>query len=111
MSLAHGYAYSIPVTPRSIYCQAVYSSVLSSVNQSTFSNSFSSETIWSIKLKFYKEPPYEVGTNACSNGPGHSTKMAAMPIYGKKHLKIFFSRTRKLMTLGLVCSIGVVGPI
>ena len=23
----------------------------------------------------------------CSNGPGHMTKMAAMPIYGKKHKK------------------------
>ena len=28
-------------------------------------------------------------------------KMAAMPIYGKNHLKIFFSRTRRPMTLGL----------
>ena len=36
----------------------------------------------------------------CSNGPGHMTKMAAMPIYGKNHLKIF-SRTRRPMTLGL----------
>ena len=30
----------------------------------------------------------------------HMTKMAAMSIYGKKHLKIF-SRTRRPMTLGL----------
>ena len=37
----------------------------------------------------------------CSNGPGHMTKMAAMPIYGKNPLKIFFSRTRRPMTLGL----------
>ena len=41
------------------------------------------------------------GTKVCSNGPGHMTKMAAVPIYGKNPLKIFFSRTRKLMTLGL----------
>ena len=27
------------------------------------------------------------------NNPGHMTKMAAMPIYGKKASKIFFSRT------------------
>ena len=27
------------------------------------------------------------------NNPGHMTKMAAMPIYGKNPLKIFFSRT------------------
>ena len=32
---------------------------------------------------------------------GHMTKMTATPIYGKKHLKIFFSRTRRLMILGL----------
>ena len=41
------------------------------------------------------------GTKVCSNGPGHVTKMAAMPIYGKNPLKIFFSRTRRPMTLGL----------
>ena len=35
------------------------------------------------------------------NGPGHMTKMAASPIYGKNPLKIFFSRTRRQMTLGL----------
>ena len=27
---------------------------------------------------------WEGGTNVCSNGPGHMTKMAAMPIYGTK---------------------------
>ena len=36
-----------------------------------------------------------------SNCFGHMTKMADMPIYGKNPLKIFFSRTRRLMTLGL----------
>ena len=30
--------------------------------------------------------------------PGHMSKMAAMPIYGKNPLKIFFSKTGKLMT-------------
>ena len=29
------------------------------------------------------EPPWEGGTKVCINGPGHRTKMAAMPIYGK----------------------------
>ena len=37
-------------------------------------------------------------TKVCSNGPGHRTKMAAIP-YGKNPLKI--SRTRRQMTLGL----------
>ena len=59
----------------------------------TFSNIFSSETAWPIKAKFYVEPPLEGGTKVCINGPGHMTKMAAMPIYGKNPSKIFFSRT------------------
>ena len=33
--------------------------------------------------KFYVEPPWEGGTKVYINGPGHMTKMAAMPIYGK----------------------------
>ena len=49
----------------------------------TFSNVFSSETAWPIKAEFYVEPPWEGGTKVCINGPGHMTKMAAMPIYGK----------------------------
>ena len=48
-----------------------------------FSNVFSSETAWPIKAKFYVEPPWERGTKVCINGPGHMTKMAATPIYGK----------------------------
>ena len=27
------------------------------------------------------------GTKVCSNGPGHMTRVAAMPIYGKNHKK------------------------
>ena len=37
----------------------------------------------------------------CSNSPGHISKMAAVPIYGKNLKKIFFSRTKRLMTLKL----------
>ena len=47
------------------------------------------------------ETPQDGRTKVCSNGPGHMTKVAAMPIYGKNPLKIFFSRTRRPMTLGL----------
>ena len=50
---------------------------------STFSNIFSSETTRLIEAKFHVEPPWDGGTKVCSNGPGHMTKMAAMPIYGK----------------------------
>ena len=35
------------------------------------------------------------------NGQGHMTKMAAMAIHSKNHLKIFFSRTRRPMILKL----------
>ena len=36
-----------------------------------------------IKVKFHEEPPWDGGTKVCSAGPGHMTKMATMPIYGK----------------------------
>ena len=40
------------------------------------------------------EPPLKWGTKVYINGPGHMTKMAAMPIYCiGKTLIIFFSRT------------------
>ena len=55
----------------------------SSVRLFTFSNVFCSETAWPIKAKFNVEPPWEGGTVVCINGPGHMTKMAAKPIYGK----------------------------
>ena len=43
----------------------------------------SSETAWPIKAKFYVGPPWEGGTKVYIKGPGHMTKMATMPIYGK----------------------------
>ena len=46
-------------------------------------NIFSSETAWPIKAKLYVEPPWEGVTKVYINGPGHMTKVAAMPIYGK----------------------------
>ena len=44
---------------------------------------FSTETAWPIKAKFYVEASWEWGTKVYINGPGHMTKMATMPIYGK----------------------------
>ena len=55
-----------------------------SVVRPPFSKIFSSETAWPIKAKFYVEPPWEGETKVYINGPGHMTKMAAMPIHGKK---------------------------
>ena len=39
-----------------------------------------------------------MGTNVCSNGPGHMTNMATMPIFNKKPWKNF-SGTKRAMTL------------
>ena len=48
---------------------------------STVSNIFYSETFWLIEAKFHVEPPWNGGRNLFSNGPGHMTKLAAMPTY------------------------------
>ena len=50
--------------------------------ESTFSNFFFLETAWPIGAKFYVEPLLDEGMIDCSNGPGHMTNMATMPIYG-----------------------------
>ena len=46
---------------------------------STFSNIFSSKTTGPIEAKFHMESPWDGVTKICSNGPGHMTKMAAIP--------------------------------
>ena len=53
------------------------------VCMSTFSNIFFSETTGPIETKFHMEPPWDGGSKDCSNGPGHMTKMAGVPVYGK----------------------------
>ena len=60
----------------------------------TISNVFFSETTRPIKVKFYVEPPWKGGTKVYINGPGHITKIAAMPIYGKT-LKNLLLQNRK----------------
>ena len=55
------------------------------------------------------EPPCEGGTKVCS-GLGHMTKMAATPIYGINPLKIFFSRTKGPVILGLGMQHWGLGP-
>ena len=63
-----------------------------SVVHTHFSKIFS-ETAWPIKVKFYVEHPWVGKTKVESRNPGHMTKMAATPIYGKNHSKIFSFRT------------------
>ena len=41
----------------------------------------------------------EGGTKVCINSPGHMSKMATTPIYGKTYFKIFFYRTVSPMNL------------
>ena len=48
---------------------------------STFSNIFSSETTGPIEAKIHVASPWDGGTKVRSNGPGHMTKMTAVPIY------------------------------
>ena len=51
-----------------------------------------------MEAKFYVQALWVGVTKVPSNGHGHMTKMAAMPIYGK-NLKIVFSRTEQPMIL------------
>ena len=53
------------------------------ISDSIFLNFFSSVTTRPFEVKLHMEPPWDGGTKVYSNGAGHMTKMAAMPIYGK----------------------------
>ena len=50
---------------------------------------------------FHIEPPGVEENKMFPNEPGHMINMADMPVYDKIFLKIFFSRTYKLMALKL----------
>ena len=75
-------------------------------SDSTFANFFSLETAESIEAKFHVEPPWDWGTKVYSNGQGHMTNMAAMPIYGKNLRKYSPLEPNIWLTWKLVCSIG-----
>ena len=74
--------------------------VRASVHHPPFSKIFS-KTAWPIKAKFHMEPQWDGGTKVCSRGLGHMTKMAARPYMATKPSKVFFSRTKRPMTLWL----------
>ena len=63
---------------------------------SKISNISETGPIW---VRFYIEHLCLTRTEVYVVGPGHMTKMAVMPIYGKNPLKIFFSRTISQMIL------------
>ena len=53
-------------------------------SDSTFSNLFFFlETAKLIEAKFQMERPWDRGTKVCSNGPGHMTSTAAIPMFDK----------------------------
>ena len=60
-----------------------------------------SQTIGEIELKFHVNTPYYKLAKIYTKYVGHMTKMTATPIYSKNPLKIFFSRTRRPVTLEL----------
>ena len=45
--------------------------------------------------------PYDLLAKTYTNCYGHMTNMATMPIYGKNSIKLFFSRTKRPLALGL----------
>ena len=54
-----------------------------------------------IETKLHIEPQWGWEVKVCSCNRGHMTKMAVMPIYGKKGLKFFISGSERPMTLKL----------
>ena len=65
----------------------------------TFSNFFFLETARLIEAKLRMEPPKHKVMKVSTNGLCHMIKMATMSIYGKNLKKIFFSGTKRPMTL------------
>ena len=65
--------------------------LVQSHSDSTNSNFFSLKTARPIEAKFHMGPPWDTRPKVYSNGPGHMTKMAAMPIYSKnlKHILLW----------------------
>ena len=72
----------------------------------TLLNIFSLETIRPVKVKFHMELLWDWGTKVCSNGHGHMTKLAAMPIYGKNLKKPSSVEPKGRWPWNLVCIIG-----
>ena len=64
-------------------------------SDSTFANFFSLEMTWDMEAKFHVEPPWDREKQICSNGSGHITNMASMPINHGKNLKNLLPWNRK----------------
>ena len=77
---------------------------------STFSNLKNTRP---FEAKFHMEPPWDVGMKMCSNLPGHMTKMASRPIYGKtfKNLLLWNQKADDLETLYTASGTTKFGPV
>ena len=62
---------------------------------------FPSKTAGLIETKLHVERLWDGGMKVCSWDLGQMIKIFAMPIYGKNHLKIFFSGLEMLKTFKL----------
>ena len=82
------------------------SSVVRCRRRRPHSLNISSETTGPIKVKFHMELLWDGGTKICSNGLGHMTKMAAMPIYDKNLKKSSSLEPKGWWPWNLVCIIG-----
>ena len=67
---------------------------------STYQNIFFSETTWPIEIKFHMTTPYDWLAKIYTNCYGHMTKMATVPIYGKKLLKYLLIWNQKAIGFG-----------
>ena len=67
---------------------------------STHLNIVSSEATRPIKLKFHMGTSHDRLAKIYTNCTGHMTKMATMPIYGKKTFKYLFLWNQKANGLG-----------
>ena len=74
-------------------------------SDSTFSNVFFLETAKPIEAKFQMEPPWDMGTKVCSNGAGHMTNTAAVPIFDKNLKKSSSLEPKGRWPWRFVCSI------
>ena len=66
---------------------------------SIYKNIVFSQTIGPIELKFHVKTPYDKSAKIYSKYFGHMTKMAAMPIYGKKPFKNLLLQNQKASDL------------
>ena len=94
---AHWWAYRLGRPPSSVV-------VVPRLHCRPHSLNISSETTGPIKVIFHKELLWDWETKVCSNGPGHMTKVATIPIYGKS-LKKSSLEPKAWWPWNLVCRI------